>query len=105
MIAAISRTDIAAYLQWLIWIYTLLILVRILLTWAVMLPQVIGLLQNPILRNLVGFVEDVTDPYLAVWRRIIRPLRVGPGLIDISPIIGIFALQLGGALLVKLIAG
>ncbi len=105
MIAAITRADIAVYLQALIWIYTLLILLRILLTWAVMLPQAVAILQNPVLRQIVGFVEDVTDPYLALWRRVIPPLRAGPGMIDLSPIIGIFALQLLGGLLVNLIAG
>lgn len=105
MILAISRTDIADYLTALVWIYTLLILLRILLTWAVMLPQVVRALQNPAMRNVVGFVEDVTDPYLALWRRIIPPLRTGPGMIDLSPIIAIFALQLVGGLLARAIAG
>lgn len=103
MILAITRDDAANYLIALIWIYTLLILVRILLTWAVMLPQVVGALQNPVLRSIVGFVEDVTDPYLNLWRRIIPPLRTGPGLIDLSPIIAIFALQLIGGVVAGLI--
>lgn len=105
MILAITRADAANYLTALIWVYTLLILVRILLTWAVMLPQVVGALQHPILRSVVGFVEDVTDPYLALWRKIIPPLRTGPGLIDLSPIIAIFALQLIGGVLASLIRG
>jgi YggT family protein len=105
VILAITRTDAANYLTALIWIYTLLILVRILLTWAVMLPQVVSVLQNPTLRSLVGFVEDVTEPYLAIWRKLIPPLRTGPGLIDLSPIIAIFALQLVGGVLAALIAG
>ncbi len=105
MILAITRADAANYLTALVWIYTLLILVRILLTWAVMLPQVVGALQNPLLRGVVGFVEDVTDPYLAMWRKFIPALRTGPGLIDLSPIIAIFALQLVGALVANLIRG
>lgn len=103
MILAITRDDAANYLTALVWIYTLLILLRILLTWAVMLPQVVGMLQHPFLRSFVGFVEDVTDPYLAIWRKIIPPLRTGPGLIDLSPIIAIFALQLIGGVLASLI--
>jgi YggT family protein len=105
MILAVTRTDLAYYLTALVWIYTLLILLRILLTWAVMLPQVVGALQHPVLRNLVGFVEDVTEPYLALWRKIIPPLRTGPGLIDLSPIIAIFALQLVGGILARVITG
>jgi uncharacterized protein YggT (Ycf19 family) len=53
----------------------------------------------------VGFVEDVTEPYLQLWRKIIPPLRAGPGLIDVSVIIALFALWLGGTLVVNLIAG
>jgi YggT family protein len=105
MIAAITRADAANYFNAVLWIYTVLILVRILLTWAVMLPSVVQMLQNPVLRGIVEFIEDVTDPYLALWRRVIPPLRTGSGLIDVSPIIAIFALQLIGALVVSLIHG
>lgn len=105
MSLAITRIDVASYVTALVWIYTIVILVRILLTWAVMLPQVVSMLQNPVLRSIVGFVEDVTDPYLNLWRRLIPPLRTGPGLIDLSPIIAVFALQLVGALVARLIHG
>ena len=99
-LAAITRVDIASYVSALVWIYTILILIRILLTWAVMVPAVVNALQNPILRSIVGFVEDVTEPYLALW-----PLRAGPGLIDVSPILAIFALGLVGSLVAGLIHG
>lgn len=105
MIFALTRGAAANYFLALVGIYTLLILIRILITWAVMLPQAVQLLQNPALRNVVGFVEDVTDPYLALWRRVIPPLRAGPGMIDLSPILAIFALQLAAGLLAGLIRG
>lgn len=105
MILALTRTDAANYITALVWIYTILILVRILLTWAVMLPQVVSMLQHPAARSVVGFVEDVTDPYLNIWRRVIPPLRTGPGLVDLSPIIGVFALQFIGAIVARLVAG
>lgn len=104
-LAAITRVDIASYVSALVWIYTILILIRILLTWAVMVPAVVNALQNPILRSIVGFVEDVTEPYLALWRKIVPPLRAGPGLIDVSPILAIFALGLVGSLVAGLIHG
>lgn len=105
MILALTRTDIASYFTALVWIYTILILVRILITWAVMVPFVVEMLQNPVMRTIVGFIEDVTEPYLQLWRRIIPPLRAGPGLIDVSPIIAIFALGLVGSIVASLIQG
>jgi YggT family protein len=92
---AITRTDIANYVSTLIWIYTILILIRILLTWVPRMPY------NPVLNSIVRFVEDVTDPYLAIFRRFIPPL----GMIDISPIVAILVLGLVGNLVVAAIAG
>jgi len=92
---AITRTDIANYVSTLIWIYTILILIRILLTWVPRMPY------NPVLNSVIRFVEDVTDPYLAIFRRFIPPL----GMIDISPIVAILALGLVGNLVVAAIAG
>jgi YggT family protein len=99
MSLAITRIDVAAYFSALVWIYSVLILIRILLTWVPHLPE------NTALRAVVGFVEDVTEPYLALFRRMIPPLRGGPGLIDVSPIIAIFALVLIGSLITNLIHG
>jgi YggT family protein len=99
MSLAITRVDVASYVSALVWIYSVLILIRILLTWVPRMPE------NAALRTVVGFVEDITEPYLALFRRLIPPLRGGPGLIDISPIIAIFALVLVGSLVTSLIAG
>ena len=70
-----------------------------------MVPSVVRMLQNPALRGSVGFIEDITDPYLNLWRRLIPPLRTGSGLIDVSPIIALIALQLVGGIVVRLIHG
>ncbi|MBI2691909.1 MAG: YggT family protein [Solirubrobacterales bacterium] len=99
MSLAITRVDVASYVSALVWIYSVLILIRILLTWVPRMPE------NAALRTVVGFVEDITEPYLALFRRLIPPLRGGPGLIDISPIIAIFALVLIGSLVTSLIQG
>lgn len=52
-----------------------------------------------------GIVDDIRrvlaticEPYLGIFRRIIPPI----GMIDISPIIAILALQMIGSLLVRL---
>lgn len=102
MITAITRVDVASYLAAVFWIYSLLILARILLSWVTMawtLPE------NAALRALVAFVEDVTEPYLRLWRKIIPPLRSQAGVIDLSPILAIFALWLVGDIVVGLIRG
>ena len=51
---------------------------------------------------LLGFLRDVSEPYLGIFRRFIPP--IGP--IDISPIVAILVLQLVvGGLLIPLIRG
>lgn len=99
MTFAITRVDIAAYLSALLWIYTILILIRILLTWVPSLPD------NPALRPIVGFIEDVTEPYLALFRRVIPPINTGGVLIDISVIVAVLVLQIVGGIVVSLVHG
>jgi len=50
---------------------------------------------------ILGFLDQTVSPYLAIFRRFIPPL--GP--IDLSPIVGIFLLQLVGRLVEGLIRG
>lgn len=93
---AITRVDVAEYLDALLWIYTILIIIRVLMSWLPSIPE------NPVIRGILGFVEDVTEPYLAIWRRLIPP--IGGGL-DISPIVAILVLSIGGGIVVNLVAG
>jgi YggT family protein len=50
---------------------------------------------------VTGFVTETTNPYLAVFRRFIPPL----GMFDLSPILAILVLSIGGRIVVGLIAG
>ena len=50
---------------------------------------------------LLGFLRDVCEPYLSIFRRFIPP--IGP--LDLSPVIAIFLLQLVGRLVYNIIAG
>lgn len=95
---AITRDDVAEYLGTLILVYVILIFIRIVASWVPRMPY------NPVLRAVLGFVEDVTDPYLNLFRRFIPPLRVGPGALDLSPMVATFALIIVGNILVGLIA-
>ncbi len=71
-------------------VYYLLLLARIILSWL------------PIGRNIItGFIYDVTEPFLAFFRRLI-PIRIGLP-IDFSPIFAFIALEIIENILVRLI--
>ena len=99
MIEAITRGDIAGYLSTFFYVYSILILVKILLSWVPRIPD------NAILRGAVQFVDDVTEPYLGLFRRLIPPIGVGGMGLDLSPIAALIVLQLVGTLIVRAIAG
>jgi YggT family protein len=96
---AITRVDIASYLNTLLLVYFVLIFIRIILTWIPRIPY------NPVLNALLKFVQDVTDPYLNLFRRFLPPLRVGAGALDLSPMIAIFVLFIVGSIVVNLVHG
>ena len=50
---------------------------------------------------ILGFLRDVCEPYLGIFRRFIPPL--GP--IDLSPIVAILVLRIVGGIIVNLIRG
>jgi YggT family protein len=68
-------------------IYILVLVVRIILTWFPTDPwSGMGRFERALGR--------VTDPVLAPVRRILPPLRVGAGAIDLSPIIVLVVLEI-----------
>jgi YggT family protein len=96
---AVTRNDVADYLSTLLLVYFILIFVRIILTWIPRIPY------NPVLNSVLKFVQDVTDPYLNLFRRFLPPLRVGPGALDLSPMVAIFVLWIVGSIVVGLVRG
>ena len=94
-----SRADVANYLSTLLLVYTVLIFIRILLSWVPRMPY------NRFLAAAVGFVTDVVDPYLNLFRRFLPPVRIGPGALDLSPVVGLIVLQIVGSIVVGLIRG
>jgi YggT family protein len=98
-VLAITRVDVADYLQTLLYVYMVLIFVRILLTWIPRIPY------NRILMAVIGFINDVTDPYLNLFRRFLPPVRIGPGALDLSPTVGIIVLLVVGQIIVGLVRG
>ena len=99
ILAAITRDDIAQYVDALFLVYLILIFIRILLSWIPRLPY------NPLLSGIVRFIHDVTDPYLRLFRRIIPPLGGGGFGLDLSPILAIILLLVVSNLVVGAIRG
>ena len=96
---ASTRDTIADYVSALFIVYFVLIFVRILLTWVPRMPY------NPTLRAVVGFIEEVTDPYLNIFRRVIPPLGGGGFALDLSPILAMALLYVVGLIVVGAIRG
>ncbi len=95
---ALTRIDVADYVSTLITVYIVIIIIRILLSWF-RLPY------NVYLNAFLEFVTSLTDPYLNLFRRFIPLVRIGPGALDISPIVAILALSILGSVVVRLIHG
>jgi YggT family protein len=83
---AVTRADVADYIRTLAIVYLVLIFIRIILSWIPRMPY------NRWLNAGLKFVSDVTDPYLNLFRRILPPVRMGPGALDLSPIVATFVL-------------
>ncbi len=93
-LAAIGRADIAEYVGALFSVYFVLILLSILLSWIPRIPY------NRVLYGVIDFINDVTNPYLNLFRRFIPPLGGGGFALDLSPILGLIVLGLVRGLVV-----
>ena len=99
LLVASTRGDIAGYVQTLVFVYTLLIVAYIL---SSMFFQVGGRLPySRTLNAVMGFLRDVCEPFLRIFRRFLPPL--GP--LDLSPMVGIIVLNIVGAIVANLIRG
>jgi YggT family protein len=96
---AITRGDVADYVGTLVLVYLILIFIRIVMSYFTRIPY------NVWLDKLLTFVRDVTDPYLNLFRRFLPPVRIGPGALDLSPIIATFVLLIVGGIVEGLIRG
>jgi YggT family protein len=94
-----TRDTIADYVGAVFLVYLILIIVRVLLTWVPRMPY------NRALRAVVGSIEEVTDPYLNLFRRFLPPVGGGGFAIDLSPILAIILLFIVRSVVVGLIQG
>jgi YggT family protein len=99
LVEASTRSDIAGYVQTLVFVYTILIVAYIL---SSMFFQVGGRLPySPVLNAVMRFLRDVCEPFLRIFRRVLPPL--GP--LDLSPMVAIIVLNVAGAIVANLIDG
>ena len=87
-VLATARESIADFLAALVTVYLILIFVYILTSLIFAFGG-----RIPYSRwssAALGFLRDVTEPYLAIFRRFIPP--IGP--VDVSPIVAILVLQI-----------
>ena len=99
MILASARTDIAAYLSTLIYVYTLLIVLYI----VIQLLFSLGV-HPPYWRAtdiVMGFLRDVCEPFLRIFRRFLPSF----GGIDFSPLLAIFTLEIINSVIVRGLLG
>jgi YggT family protein len=95
LVLASARTQIAGYLSTLIYVYTLLIILYIVIQLAFSLG-----LRPPYSRTVdvvLGFLRDICEPFLRIFRRLIPAF----GGIDFSPILAIISLQIINSILVN----
>ncbi len=96
---ALSRGDLATYVNAIFIVYIVLIFANILISYVPRMPY------NPYLRAVLDFITETTNPYLNFFRRFLPPVGGGGFALDLSPIIGIIVLFVAQAILVGLIAG
>jgi YggT family protein len=96
---AITRIDVANYVDTLFTVYILLIFVYILVNLMLSLG-----VRPPYSRwtdAILNFLRDVSEPYLRIFRKFIPPI----GMFDLSPMVAIIVLYFVRSLLVNAIAG
>jgi YggT family protein len=96
---AVSRGDVADYVDTLVLVYLVLIFIKIIVSWFRSIPY------HPILSGFLTFVNDVTNPYLNLFRRFIPMARMGPAALDLSPIVATFVLLIVGGIVTDVIRG
>ncbi|CAB4875836.1 MAG: YggT family protein [Actinobacteria bacterium] len=96
IILATVRMQMAGFMEALILVYSILIVGWVVESWVLSSGMSPGRL-TPVFK----FLDGVVGPFMSLLRRFIPPL--GP--VDLSPLVALFAVQLGGGILVQLVRG
>lgn len=101
LLTALTRNDIAQYVDSLFLVYIILIFARIVISWVITFRG--SLPYSRPLKAVTDFIEQVVDPYLNLFRRFLPPLGGSRMALDLSPIIAILVLFLLQGIVVGLI--
>jgi YggT family protein len=96
---AITKYDVANYVDALFYVYILIIFLYILLN--LMFSLGMWTPYSRWLDAILTFLRDVSEPYLRIFRRFIPTV----GMFDFSPILAIFVLYILRAVIHSLITG
>jgi YggT family protein len=99
IVLATFRENAADYVQAVVTVYALLIILYILSSLFFAFGG-----RLPYARwssALLGFLRDICEPYLAIFRRFIPSI----GALDLSPVVAIFVLYFVGAIVANIIRG
>lgn len=96
---ALSRAAVADYVQALFLVYFILIFANIVLSFIPRMPFSLWS------QAVINFIRETTDPYLNIFRRIMRPIGGGPISIDLSPMLGLLVLGILNGIIVGAILG
>lgn len=94
-----ARVDAANYVSALFYIYSLVIIAYILS--SLLLSLGLRIPYSRVSDAVLGFLRDVSEPYLRIFRRVLPSF----GGLDFSPIIALFLLNIVRSLLVSAISG
>ena len=96
---ALTRTDVANYVNALFYVYILIIFIYIITNWlfafGVRLPY------SRWSDAVLNFLRDVSEPYLRLFRKFIPPI----GMFDFSPWVAIIVLYILQRVVTNLISG
>lgn len=98
--AALTRANIADYVNALFIVYIILVLLNVLISWIPRMP-----FYSRWFRACLDFITETTNPYLNLYRRVLPSVGAGGFALDLSPMIGLIVLFVARALIVGLIEG
>ena len=94
-----ARQEIADFVDAFVTVYVIVIIAWVVVSFVFAMGARIPY-SRP-LNAVLDFLRDVSNPWLSLFRRL--PLRIGP--LDLTPIVAILALQIGGNIVVALVRG
>ena len=96
---AITRDDVADYVYTLAIVFVVLIFIRGIMSFFPRVPYYRWL------DAFLTFVTQVTDPILNLFRRFLPLVRIGPGALDLAPMVATFVLLIAAGIVAGLIRG